>query len=377
MPAAPLLRTVSEKPEGGGKYRTIKDALVDIKSWTTIRVLDTATYPEHIVLNDANRHTGLTLEAVKGAVLSLSGDNTRSITITDVPDVRLRGFRFREDAGKQGSCFLVVTGRCAGVTLEDLDLRASDRLDGIHISDSICVSDQRPVCVRRCLLQGFYDAMVVDGGKEVRIEDNRISTARYKGIKLVGHQSHVHLTGNAVWRCGQGAVQLEDVRPGTTNVLIANNTLLDSAFLFRVWDNPPHKEIEKGAVQVRSNIAAGAQDADFTYMLGNERGDPVTKVSGDQVFSHWLFRDNLRDRSGSTYRLETAPGDQVDRKGASVGRDPGAADFLQPLESVLLVPKEFPQDAPQLPPYIGAVAPKGTKSWDWDVTWRSRTRKTP
>ena len=36
--------TVSQKPEGKGKYRTIADALFEVKAGQTIRVLDSASY---------------------------------------------------------------------------------------------------------------------------------------------------------------------------------------------------------------------------------------------------------------------------------------------------------------------------------------------
>src|SRR5262249_29776774 len=44
VPPPGVLLTVSKKPEDGGTYRTINEALTKVKPWATIRILDDATY---------------------------------------------------------------------------------------------------------------------------------------------------------------------------------------------------------------------------------------------------------------------------------------------------------------------------------------------
>jgi hypothetical protein len=59
--------TVSQKPEGGGKYRSINEALKQVKRGQTIRVVDDGVYRESLALNLSSRYEGMTLEAVGGA----------------------------------------------------------------------------------------------------------------------------------------------------------------------------------------------------------------------------------------------------------------------------------------------------------------------
>src|SRR6185436_19005458 len=46
MPKEAKLLTVSQRPDKGGKYRTIGEALKDATPWATLRILDAATYEE-------------------------------------------------------------------------------------------------------------------------------------------------------------------------------------------------------------------------------------------------------------------------------------------------------------------------------------------
>src|SRR5581483_5285963 len=71
MPPDAQLLTVSKDEGDGGKYRTINDALKDARPWATVRVLDDGAYREQLLLNRAGALTGVTLEAVRGAVLEV------------------------------------------------------------------------------------------------------------------------------------------------------------------------------------------------------------------------------------------------------------------------------------------------------------------
>src|SRR5207253_277345 len=73
MPVGAPLLTVSKKEPGGGKYRTINDALKDAKPWATVRILDAETYPEMVRLDDPKKHEGITVDAPQGATLVLRG----------------------------------------------------------------------------------------------------------------------------------------------------------------------------------------------------------------------------------------------------------------------------------------------------------------
>jgi serine/threonine protein kinase len=84
--------TVSRTKEGGGKYKTINDALKVVKPGQTVRLLDDAVYQESIVLGE--QHAGLTLEAVAGAtIVTTKAEDV--IVVEKAPDVTLRGLRMR------------------------------------------------------------------------------------------------------------------------------------------------------------------------------------------------------------------------------------------------------------------------------------------
>src|SRR5262249_16190484 len=117
----PGVLTVSQKPEVGGKYRSINEALAKVQAGQTIRVLDEAVYREQLHIKDNPRFAGIPLEAVRGATLERM-ELGNLIEIDAVPGLLIRGFRMR--AGKTGAkertMFIVVEGRCPGLVLERL-----------------------------------------------------------------------------------------------------------------------------------------------------------------------------------------------------------------------------------------------------------------
>jgi hypothetical protein len=63
----PKVLTVSQQPEDGGEFRTINEALGNVKGEKKIiRVLDDAVYEEQIKINRPAQYRGLVLEAVAG-----------------------------------------------------------------------------------------------------------------------------------------------------------------------------------------------------------------------------------------------------------------------------------------------------------------------
>jgi hypothetical protein len=146
------LLTVSKEASGGGTYRTIGAALGAAKPWTTIRVLDAATYSERLVLDNAARHEGIVLEAPGRATLEMGPRSLGFLTIKGVPNVRVRGFRFRQAKANVGSVFLTVTGHCPGVVLEELELQGDGdaAVYGIALFNVQNESHEAPLVVQRC-----------------------------------------------------------------------------------------------------------------------------------------------------------------------------------------------------------------------------------
>ncbi len=63
------LLTVSKKPEDGGHFRTITEALDYVQPGMTIRVLDDAVYGEYLLINRREQHYGVVLEAAGKATI--------------------------------------------------------------------------------------------------------------------------------------------------------------------------------------------------------------------------------------------------------------------------------------------------------------------
>src|SRR5262249_6988524 len=91
--------------DGSGQYTTIGEALAKVKPGMTIRVLDDATYPEVITLDNPEKQAGIALEAPRRATLQLPQGRPRLLAIRDTPGVRVTGFRIREQAGKEAQVF--------------------------------------------------------------------------------------------------------------------------------------------------------------------------------------------------------------------------------------------------------------------------------
>src|SRR5262249_50394397 len=98
MPRDAQLLTVSKDPADRADFSTLGAALAAAKPWTPIRVLDRATYTESLTLDQAARHEGICLRAVREATLLMPTDAAHAVAIRDVPHVRLQGFRVRSPA---------------------------------------------------------------------------------------------------------------------------------------------------------------------------------------------------------------------------------------------------------------------------------------
>src|SRR5262249_13766938 len=107
----PDVLTVSRKKEGGGKYRTIGEALAKVlHPGMTIRILDRGTYTEFVHINKPNQQAGLTLEAVQDATLVVPPQALNALLIENVPRVTICGLHLFVD---RPGCFLcTVAGNC-------------------------------------------------------------------------------------------------------------------------------------------------------------------------------------------------------------------------------------------------------------------------
>ncbi len=150
----PMLLTVAKS---GAQYSSITDALRDVKPGMTIRVLDDAIYSERITVGRRSRHTGVTIEAVNGARITLDQEiqpmeiGRELITIDGVRDLRFRGFTI---LAPRQSRIVRIHGDVSGSLIEDLTIVCGSPNQpsvGINLFE---VSGTEPIIVRNCRIKG-------------------------------------------------------------------------------------------------------------------------------------------------------------------------------------------------------------------------------
>src|SRR5262249_36566139 len=120
----PRALTVSRRPEAGGRFRSIAEALDRGEPGMTIRVLDDGGYEERLLINRREQHREVVLEAVGGATIRGLPGVRETVWIRDVPGFTLRGFRFQYVPDGNWHCQILLTGLCPGATLDGLNVEA-------------------------------------------------------------------------------------------------------------------------------------------------------------------------------------------------------------------------------------------------------------
>ena len=388
-PGRHVLLTVSEKEEGGGKFRTINDALrsPDLKPWATIRVLDGETYPEAVLLDDPIAHKGIVLEAPKRAVLEMGPGVSRLIQIKSVPHVRVSGFRLRDKKGTRLSTFVAISGRVPGVIVEDLELRTDLVSHGMMLTTPRTGEQDPPVVVRRCFLQTRGEGITVSGAGEetggplcggVAVRDNVITGTDFRALVLVGGLERVQVVGNRVSAGRASGLQTEDLGSASRRILIANNTSFNNGFGFRYFCNSePRATVPAGQVELSGNLLLESSANDMGCVLVDGGSAKPVPAFAKALAARWRFRRNWRDLQNSQpqYQIPLHKDDRQLEAVSFVSRTPDSPDYLRPLPDSPLA-REGPGNLdPTLPTYVGAVPPKGVKRWDWDRVWRSRLGK--
>ena len=385
MPADAPLLTVSKDAKDNAKYSSISAALKDVtKPWSTIRVLDRGVYQETITLADKARYEGLTLEAINGATLFLDPQQPSLITIRDVPRVTVSGFvcRSTADSANTGRNFITVFGDAPGVRLTKLTCRPKDYVRNIHLQGSRGTPAE-PITIARCLFhpetanQPNAAIFLTGGDKDdptgyVLIEENRINGS-VQGISVFGSLSHIQITGNIVCNCRENGLQIHDLDEGSSGILIANNTVLNSPCCFRILSTNKGRLYRKDQLMVVANIFLRASGADLgTQAVDGGKFGP--DGNAEVLNQLWHFHQNWRDRSGARTDLMVplAPDDHHLRVTDLASTSPDEMKRIRPVkEQPLATGGAGPAD-PYLPPYAGALPPEGVEPWDWTVTWRQR-----
>lgn len=359
--------------DGTGQFTTINEALAQVKPRQTIRVLDKAVYTEEIQIDKRAQMEGLTLESPQGATLMIPKGKVRGVFVMNVPQVTVRGFRLRtNNQGRNWLC--LIAGRSPGATFEALDLRLEGSVCiGLSIEQLNLSKEEAPITVRNCVFAGFYQALRVSGStnsgqadpsRRIVLRDNDVSDC-VVGIWTGGLVSDVHIVGNRVWNCTTATLQIEDLLQGSSNLLIANNSLQNDRSCIQIQELSATTE----RIAIRNNLLLAGQGLDLQF-LGKDR----QSLAACQFDHNWR---EVRPPGEKTPEEKTwiPPGPQDVRKDQIVGvaRDPAdAKNFLRPAKDSLLATAGVGGD---LPTYVGAVPPEDVERWDWDKTWNARTSK--
>jgi hypothetical protein len=393
-----------------------------------VRVLDDAVYKEYLLIDDPEKYRDVVLESVEGKapVLRTAAGQRGIVWIHGVPGFTLRGFRL--DSGNERHVQVRITERCPSVVLDRLDMTCAAHT--VELSDVPLAGKDAPVVIQGCTLRTGGRGVNVDGcdGQDrgrsrpcghVVIRDNTFIRCGH-GVFLEGEVRRIHVVGNRFAYVEYGAIDLRDLRAGTAEVVVANNTLLRNLICLRIWDDSSQKDDFLAARDVRFQnnlVLAPTRSLDLVFKdhvrgvwFEDRRGDLKRLLNSPQ----WRFSHNWREvepekaanagPSGSW--IPACPGDRLLESIDAGSRKPAEANFLRPGERSPLGsagagapgpalaalaslvgtagggPTSFSWTAaagaahyePALPPYVGAVPPEGAEPWDWGRTWKELTR---
>jgi hypothetical protein len=331
------------------------------------------------------RFRQVTLEATGKATLQGTGKPTDPkecvLNIVDVPGFTLRGFRV-ESGEALASLLVHIDGQSPGVVLERLELRAATLC--VEIRNTALAADAAPVVVRNCTLHGRTGGVAIFGTRlrvapptslptgRVLVHDNRFLGCA-QGTLLVGTLRRVLVAGNVYRDCSLSALDVFWQFGGAENVLIVNNTVLESQWAFRVMDDG----IKGKSMQVRNNLFLGPFPAiDMAFLddggdFGNVQGPG--NVAALLKSPEWRFGHNWREVAVPGGKTRAAPfwipPGRDDRRSDRIdvlSRQADSPDFLRPGTDSLLAKGGAGGD---LPTYVGAISPAGVPPWDWSRTW--------
>jgi serine/threonine protein kinase len=391
LPAGdPRVLTVSQRPQDGGQFRTINEALDRVKPKMTIQVLDDADYEEALLISRPEQHREVVLEAKGKATIRKVAGKTGMVWIRGVPGFTLRGFRFV--SGREPHAQVHISGRCPGVIVDRLDM-ACEAHHCIELVDVPLSGKDAPIVIQNCTIRSGKAAVFIVGHEDenpcghVVIRNNTLVGCT-EGVCLIGAVHKVLVVGNRILETSFGH-DLADLLPGTADVLIANNTLWRNRVALRVFnDSTKAKEFLKCKnIRFQNNLVLSplfpadllfkdkARDKPST--LEDRPGDLALLKSPQWRFSHnWREIDPMKaataDPNGSW--IPRCPNDQLKVPIELLSREWGNPNFLRPARDSPLARGGAGVTDSSLPAYVGAVPAEGAEPWDWDKTWAALAR---
>jgi hypothetical protein len=372
--AKPMVITIENgltvAKDGTGQFTTINEALQKVTPGQTIRVLDKAVYKEQVAIEKRGRMEGITLESPLGATVMMPPSVTIGVFVHNVPRVTVRGFALRSDNPFSFLC--IVGGKSSGSIIEGLDIRLDgSSCIGLSIEQLDLSKEDAPITVRNCVFAGLHRGLRVSGvsndgkpnpSRRVMLRDNDVSDSPV-GIGVGGLVSDVYIVGNRVWNCTIATMQIEDLFQGSSNLLIANNSLQNDRSCILIQELSAATE----RIAIRNNLLLARPGLDMQF-LGKDR----QFLAACQLDHNWReMRPPGRGTSEEKIWIPPGPQDVLKEQVLGVAHDPAdAKNFLRPAKDSLLATAGVGGD---LPTYVGAVPPDGVERWDWDKTWIART----
>jgi hypothetical protein len=369
----PNILTVSQKPEANGKYRTIGEALRHVKAGQTIRVLDNATYPEALVCDRPEAHTGITIEAPFQATLAPREGTAIGVQLSRVPGITLRGFRMNGLA--VDDALVQIEPGSTGAILEELELelpRAVKKTIGVRIT--AVKAEGSPIVLRRCRSRGGYRVLHLSGQfgpcSGVVVLQNTFTLAG-QGVWVGGAVSRIQLVANRFENCAMSGIVAEHV----DSLLVFNNTFLECKAAILVGGTA----VKGRNVQFCNNLVLGASQPDWMFFeVDPESGKVLRPGEVSLLAKNWRITHNWREVAepqGNDPKNKgwVPPGPKDVRKDTidGINRDPKSPDFLRPTKDSPLASAGAGKTDPSLPLYVGAVPPEGVPAWDWSRTWQA------
>ena len=142
----------------------------------------------------------------------------------------------------------------------------------------------------------------------------------------------------------------------------------------------PHKKYEKDQAYLGNNLFHRAVQADMAVVLDPGDGSAnYSEGNAGELWKTWKIGNNSRDQSGLLKHLIAvmATGDKKLDPADLISRDEKNPDFLRPKPDSPLASEGAGKDDATLPKYVGAVPPKGVEPWDWEKTWKEKTKQKP
>src|SRR5262249_33152416 len=226
--------------------------------------------------------------------------------------------------------------------------------------------------IQNCTISGFANGFEVLGlnlttkaailCRRMVIRNNRIEECNV-GIWAVGRINEMFIVGNRVRDCFETSIRLNDLRDGSGQILIANNSIKG------VRQNIQFVGTAGRVFGVE--ICNNALVAEVGTDIVRDAGDP-RDLEGGRIDHNW--RQVHVPVAGTPEAKEWIPSakDTVVEKLPVIALDSMHPDFFRPVKDSPLATGGAGGD---LPTYVGAIPPEGVEPWDWDKTWKARAPK--